>query len=37
MPKVAANLSMMFTEVGFLERFGAAAGAGFRAVEFQFP
>jgi hydroxypyruvate isomerase len=37
MPKFAANLSMLFTEVPFLERFGAAAGAGFRAVEFLFP
>jgi hydroxypyruvate isomerase len=37
MPKFAANLSMMFTEVPFLERFGAAANAGFRAVEFLFP
>ncbi|MCC7010281.1 MAG: hydroxypyruvate isomerase [Acidobacteria bacterium] len=37
MPKFAANLSMMFTEVPFLERFGAAARAGFRAVEFLFP
>jgi hydroxypyruvate isomerase len=37
MPKFAANLSMMFTEVPFLERFGAAARAGFKAVEFLFP
>ena len=37
MPKFAANLSMMFNEVPFLERFGAAAHAGFRAVEFLFP
>ncbi|HZZ39850.1 MAG TPA: 2-oxo-tetronate isomerase [Acidobacteriaceae bacterium] len=37
MPKFAANLSMLFTEVPFLERFGAAAGAGFTAVEFLFP
>jgi hydroxypyruvate isomerase len=37
MPKLAANLSMMFTEVPFLDRFAAAAGAGFRAVEFLFP
>jgi hydroxypyruvate isomerase len=37
MPKFAANLSMMFTEVPFLDRFGAAAQAGFRAVEFLFP
>ncbi|WON78094.1 HPr family phosphocarrier protein [Serratia sp. UGAL515B_01] len=37
MPKFAANLSMMFTELPFLERFSAAAAAGFSAVEFLFP
>jgi 2-dehydrotetronate isomerase len=37
MPKFAANLSMMFTEVPFLDRFEAAADAGFKAVEFLFP
>lgn len=37
MPKFAANLTMMFTEVAFLDRFAAAAEAGFEAVEFQFP
>ncbi|SNT32189.1 hydroxypyruvate isomerase [Noviherbaspirillum humi] len=37
MPKFAANLSMMFNEVPFLERFAAAAEAGFEAVEFLFP
>jgi hydroxypyruvate isomerase len=37
MPKLAANLSMMFNEVSFLDRFAAAAAAGFRAVEFLFP
>ena len=37
MPRFAANLSMMFTEVDFLDRFGAAARAGFKAVEFLFP
>jgi hydroxypyruvate isomerase len=37
MPKLAANLSMLFVEVGFLERFSAAARAGFRAVEYQYP
>jgi hydroxypyruvate isomerase len=37
MPRFAANLSMMFTELPFTERFAAAAGAGFRAVEFLFP
>ncbi len=37
MPRFAANLSMMFTDVPFLERFGRAAAAGFEAVEFLFP
>lgn len=37
MPKFAANLSMMFTEVPFLERFKAAKDAGFGGVEFLFP
>lgn len=37
MPKLAANLSMMFTEVPFLDRFAAAAKAGFSGVEFLFP
>jgi len=37
MPKLAANLSLMFTEVGFLDRFAAAASAGFTGVEFLFP
>ena len=37
MPRFAANLSMMFTEVPFLDRFQAAAAAGFTAVEFLFP
>jgi hydroxypyruvate isomerase len=37
MPKLNANLSMMFNEVGFIDRFGAAARAGFRGVEFLFP
>ena len=37
MPLFAANLSMMFTEVDFPDRFAAAAGAGFDAVEFVFP
>jgi 2-dehydrotetronate isomerase len=37
MPKFAANLTMMFNEVPFLDRFGAAADAGFKAVEFLFP
>ena len=37
MPKLAANLSMMFTEVPFMDRFEAAAKAGFKGVEFLFP
>ncbi|MDW3207405.1 MAG: 2-oxo-tetronate isomerase [Alphaproteobacteria bacterium] len=37
MPRFAANLSMLFTEVPFLERFDAAREAGFAGVEFQFP
>jgi hydroxypyruvate isomerase len=37
MPQFAANLSMMFNEVPFLDRFAAAADAGFRGVEFLFP
>ena len=37
MPKFAANLSMMFTEVPFLDRFEQAAKAGFAGVEFLFP
>ena len=37
MPRFAANLSMMFNEVAFLDRFDAAARAGFDAVEFLFP
>src|SRR3954468_22268539 len=36
MPRFAANLSFLFDEVPFLERFGEAAHAGFRAVEFAF-
>ena len=37
MPRFAANLTMMFNEVPFLERFGAARRAGFQGVEFLFP
>ncbi len=37
MPKFAANLTMMFNEVPFPERFARAARAGFRGVEFLFP
>ena len=36
MPRFAANLSFLFNEVPFLERFAEAAHAGFRAVEFAF-
>jgi hydroxypyruvate isomerase len=37
MTKLAANLTMLFTEVPFLDRFDAAANAGFKGVEFLFP
>ena len=37
MPRFAANLSMLFTEQPILDRFKAAAEAGFSAVEFMFP
>jgi hydroxypyruvate isomerase len=37
MPRFAANLSMMYAEHPFLERFGAAAADGFDAVEYLFP
>lgn len=37
MPRFAANLTMLFNEVPFLERFAAAAQHGFEAVEFLFP
>lgn len=37
MPRFAANLSLMYTELPFLDRFAAAARDGFEAVEFQFP
>ena len=37
MPKFAANLSLLFTELPYLERFQAAADAGFKAVEILFP
>jgi len=37
MPKFAANLTMLFNEVDFLDRFDAAAKAGFRGVEYLFP
>src|ERR1700674_2868012 len=37
MPRFAANLTMLFNEVGFVDRFAAAAHAGFTGVEFLFP
>ncbi|WP_431095936.1 hydroxypyruvate isomerase [Polaromonas aquatica] len=37
MPRFAANLTMLFNEVPFLDRFEAASRAGFEAVEFLFP
>ena len=37
MPKFSANITMMFQEVPFMERFAAAGKAGFKAVEFMFP
>ncbi len=37
MPKFAANLSMLYNEVPFMERFDKAAAAGFKAVEFLYP
>lgn len=37
MPRFAANLSMLFTELPFMQRFAAARAAGFDAVEYLFP
>jgi len=37
MPKLAANISMMFSELPLLDRIDAAAAAGFRGVECQSP
>ncbi|MDE1937884.1 MAG: hydroxypyruvate isomerase family protein [Alphaproteobacteria bacterium] len=37
MPRFAANLSMMYNEHSFLDRFGAATADGFKAVEYLFP
>ena len=37
MPRLCANLSMMFNEMPFLDRFAAARAAGFAGVEFLFP
>ena len=37
MPQFAANLSMMYPDIYFLDRFEAAAKDGFKAVEYLFP
>jgi len=37
MPKLAANLTMLYNEVDFLDRFAAASQSGFKAVEYLFP
>ena len=37
MPKLAANLTMLYNEVDFLDRFDAAAKSGFKGVEYLFP
>jgi hydroxypyruvate isomerase len=37
MPRLCANISLLFNEVSLPERFAAAAAAGFEAVEIQFP
>ncbi|WP_315718412.1 MULTISPECIES: hydroxypyruvate isomerase [unclassified Bradyrhizobium] len=37
MPRFAANLTMLFNELPFLDRFAAAKAAGFRGVEYLFP
>lgn len=37
MPRLSANVSMLFTEVPFIERFAQAAACGFKGVECQFP
>jgi hydroxypyruvate isomerase len=37
MPKFSANLTMLFNEVDFLDRFEKAAKAGFKGVEYLFP
>jgi hydroxypyruvate isomerase len=37
MPQLAANLSLLFPQLPFMDRFKAAARAGFRHVEYQFP
>jgi 2-dehydrotetronate isomerase len=37
MPRFAANLGYLFPELPLIERFGAAAACGFKAIELQFP
>ena len=37
MPRFCANLTMLFNEVDFLDRFAAAKDAGFAGVEYLFP
>ena len=37
MIRLAANLSMLFNEHAFIDRFAAAAEAGFKGVEYLFP
>ena len=37
MPKLAANLSFLWSELDFMDRFAAAAKAGFTGVEYLFP
>ena len=37
MPRFAANLTMLFNEAPFLDRFALAANAGFEGVEYLFP
>ena len=37
MPKLAANLTMLFGDVPFLDRFESAARAGFKGIEYLFP
>ena len=37
MPKFCANLTLLYNEHDFLERFGAASRAGFKGVEYLFP
>lgn len=37
MPQLSANISMLFTELPFMQRFSAAREAGFSAIEIQFP